>query len=60
MPLVAGYIRHGLALPGDWGPVSHMAVTGLLFVIAGFTSFVFTLLLHAAAKLANQCYGPPR
>lgn len=60
LPLVASYIEHGLALPGDWGPISYMAVTGLLFVISGFSTFVFTLLLHAASKLANRCYGPLR
>jgi hypothetical protein len=34
-------------------------VTGLLLIIAGFSTFVFTLLLHAAAKLADRCYGRP-
>jgi protein-S-isoprenylcysteine O-methyltransferase Ste14 len=58
LPLVGSYVRHGLALPGDWGPPSYMAVTGLLFVVVSVATFVSTLLLHAAAKLANRCYGP--
>ncbi len=57
LPLVSSYVEHGLALPQDWGPASYMAVTGLLFIVAGFLTFVFTLLLHAAAKLANRTYG---
>jgi glycosyltransferase involved in cell wall biosynthesis len=57
LPLIASYIEHGLALPQDWGPTSYMAITGLLFVIAGFMTFVFTLLLHATARLANRSYG---
>jgi glycosyltransferase involved in cell wall biosynthesis len=60
LPLVVSYVRHGLALPADWSPTSYMAVTGLFCIIAGFGTFVFTLLLHAAAKLANRCYGSPR
>jgi glycosyltransferase involved in cell wall biosynthesis len=57
LPIVVTYLRHGLALPPEWGPIEYMAVTGLLFIIAGFLTFVFTLLLHAAAKLANRTYG---
>lgn len=60
IPLVALYIRHDLALPPGVPMASYAAVTGLLFVIAGFSTFVFTLLLHAAAKLADRCYGRPR
>jgi hypothetical protein len=60
VPLVISYVRHGLALPGGVRSESYLAVTGLLFTIAGFSTFVFTLLLHAAAKLADRCYGRPR
>lgn len=48
-PLVLHYIRAGLRLTGDIFPTDYMAVTGLLFVIAGFMNFTFTLALHAAA-----------
>lgn len=48
--LVASYLRHGLALPADTDQeINYLAVTGLLLMIAGFMTFTFTLLLHAAA-----------
>jgi glycosyltransferase involved in cell wall biosynthesis len=47
--LVRRYFALGLSLPGDQKPFSHLAVTGLLLVIAGFMNFVFTLVLHAAS-----------
>jgi glycosyltransferase involved in cell wall biosynthesis len=48
-PLVRHYIREGLSLAGNIFPADHMAVTGLLLVIAGNMNFTFTLALHAAA-----------
>ncbi len=48
MPLVLQYLRSGLRLPGDVVSASHMAVTGLLFAMAGAMNFTFTLALHAA------------
>ena len=47
--LIRRYVQSGLSLPGDQAPYTHLAVTGLLFVIAGFMNFIFTLLLHAAS-----------
>lgn len=47
-PLVVYYIRSGLRLPQDIVPLNYTAVTGLLFIIAGFMNFTFTLALHAA------------
>ncbi len=47
-PLVHQYLRSGLRLPGGVSSASHMAVTGLLFVIVGCMNFTFTLALHAA------------
>jgi hypothetical protein len=32
--------------------VNYVGVTGVLFMIAGFTTFTFTLLLHATAAVA--------
>jgi hypothetical protein len=58
VPLVATYIDNGLRLPSV-SRESYMVITGLALVIAGFSTFVFTLLLHAAAKLADRCYGKP-
>ena len=48
-PLVLRYIRSGFQLTADVFPATHLAVTGLLLVIAGFMNFTFTLALHAAA-----------
>ena len=45
--LIGEYFARGHALPGPASLVDHLAVTGLLCVIAGFTMFCFTLLLHA-------------
>ena len=46
--LVAAYVRNGYLLSSDMIE-SHLGVTGLLFMIAGFMTFAFTLLLHATA-----------
>lgn len=51
VPLVVDYLSSGLELPNDPGPVHHLAVTGLLAMIVGFTTFAFTLILHAAATI---------
>jgi hypothetical protein len=48
VPLVSRYLHSGLQLTGDIAPASHMAVTGLLLVMAGSMNFTFTLALHAA------------
>src|SRR5215468_636069 len=47
-PLLFRYIRSGFKLTDDVFPTTHLAVTGLLLVIAGFMNFTFTLALHAA------------
>jgi glycosyltransferase involved in cell wall biosynthesis len=54
-PLIYQYFHSGLHLPGNVTSASHMAVTGLLLVIAGAMNFTFTLALHAAA--ANIKHG---
>ena len=45
--LLTHYITHGGRLPPATALLDHIAVTGLLFVICGFSLFCFTLLLHA-------------
>jgi glycosyltransferase involved in cell wall biosynthesis len=46
--LIGSYVSHGLALvEQSW--VNHIGVTGLFFMIAGFVTFTFTLILHATA-----------
>jgi glycosyltransferase involved in cell wall biosynthesis len=60
VPLIVTYIQNDLALPSDLGAPSHMAVTGILLILAGFLTFVFTLLLHAAALVSDLAYGRAR
>ena len=54
--LVFEYFDHGLTLPPDTGTIDYLAVTGLLFMIFGFSLFCFTLVLHATGVR----YGPGR
>jgi UPF0716 family protein affecting phage T7 exclusion len=48
--LVVRYIRDGLSLPSSASSdiMYHLAVTGLMLIIAGFSTFAFTLLLSAS------------
>ena len=48
-PLVVTFLDLGLTLPEEVGARHHLAVTGLLLTVASFTTFTFTLVLHAAA-----------
>lgn len=48
LPLVVIFTREGFAFPKDPSPFDHLAVTGVLLVIAGFMTFTSTLVLHAA------------
>ena len=48
MPLVVRYFQNDLSLP-ELSTTNHLAVTGLFLIVAGFSLFVFTLLIHAAA-----------
>jgi hypothetical protein len=57
-PLVIRYMRQGLSLPGSLTPLDHFAVTGLFLSVAGFTTFVFMLILHVAALRTR--YQPNR
>lgn len=45
--LVVRYLRDGLVLPQATDPIDHLALMGLFLMICGFSTFVFTLLLHA-------------
>lgn len=53
VPLIRLYAKQGFSLPGGGSPLNHLAVTGMLLVIIGFTTFTFNLVLHAAV-LCNQ------
>ncbi|MGH9180068.1 MAG: glycosyltransferase family 2 protein [Acidimicrobiales bacterium] len=59
LPLLVTFVREGYTLPLDIGLRNHLAVTGLLLVILSFTTFTFTLVLHAAA-LHGQRNGRDR
>ena len=43
------YITHGFTLPDPSATIDHLGIIGLLFMITGFSTFCFTLLLHATA-----------
>jgi hypothetical protein len=45
--LVVHYVSHDFALPPASALLDHLAVTGSLLMIIGFTGFCFTLLLYA-------------
>jgi hypothetical protein len=47
IPLLVKYLQSGLTLPGEIGAVHHLAIAGVLFLILGFTMFVFTLVINA-------------
>ncbi len=45
--LLGYYFSHSFTLPDTASTINHLAITGLLFMIFGFSTFCFTLLLHA-------------
>jgi hypothetical protein len=49
MPLIVSYFASDLSLSAADELRSHLATTGTLLAVTGFSCFVFTLLLHAAA-----------
>jgi hypothetical protein len=51
--LLARYVANDFSLPPATSNIDHLAVTGILFIIIGFSIFGFTLLLHAT----NVRYG---
>jgi hypothetical protein len=53
MPLVHEYLAGGLRLPAIPTPQMHLAVLGLLFLIAAFYTFSCTLVLHAANRVGQ-------
>jgi glycosyltransferase involved in cell wall biosynthesis len=54
LPLIRLYFRSGLRLPLAVLPVNHMAITGLVLIIAGAMNFTFTLALHAEAAYVKR------
>jgi glycosyltransferase involved in cell wall biosynthesis len=41
------YLTHDFSLPAPSSLIDHLGIVGLLFMIMGFSTFCFTLLLHA-------------
>ncbi len=54
--LVVHYVTNNFALPPPSALLDHLAVTGSLLMIIGFTGFCFTLVLYATGVR----YGVPR
>lgn len=52
--LVVSYFSHDLALPDPAALVNHLAMLGVFLMVIGFSTFSFTLLLHAT----SVSYGP--
>ena len=48
IPLVVRYFQNDMTLP-ELSVTNHFAVTGLFLMVAGFSYFVFTLLIHGGA-----------
>ena len=46
--LIVSYVRQDFRL-ADGNVLNHLGVTGLFLLIAGFTTFTFTLILHSTA-----------
>ena len=47
IPIVVHYLTNHYQLPPPSSATDHLAVTGILFMIVGFSSFLFTLLLYS-------------
>jgi glycosyltransferase involved in cell wall biosynthesis len=45
--LLVYYLSHSFTLPEPGAAINHLAIIGLMFMIFGFSTFCFTLLLHA-------------
>jgi glycosyltransferase involved in cell wall biosynthesis len=51
--LALTYARNGFRLLEHFS-VNHLGVTGLLFMVAGFMTFTFTLMLHSTAVVVRR------
>jgi glycosyltransferase involved in cell wall biosynthesis len=54
LPLISEYYAYGFTLSEMPSRTEHLAILGLMFVIAGFSNFIFTLVLHAAAMSVKR------
>jgi len=53
-PLILEYFHSSRPLATGTIPSTHLAVAGLLLLVAGFMNFTFTLALHAAAVIVRR------
>jgi hypothetical protein len=56
-PLVLRYVSHGFALPSAELWYDHLAVTGMLLMMVGFSTFIFVLLLQATGVRFGRVDG---
>jgi hypothetical protein len=54
VPLIRDYLHSGNPLTNEFRSSTHLAVAGLLLLVAGFMNFTFTLALHAAAVIVRR------
>ena len=54
VPLSVKYLRGGLRLNGPLAQTNYLFLSGVFFVMAGFSLFAFTLLIHAAATASKS------
>jgi len=47
VPLVVSFLERHFSLPPATGVVDHLGILGILFLTAGFSTFCFTLAVHA-------------
>lgn len=55
LTLIVHYLNNNFTLPASTTLLDHLAVTGMLLMIVGFSTFCFTLVLHATGVR----YGAP-
>lgn len=54
------YVTHDFSLPSPASALDHLGIVGLLFMIMGFSTFCFTLLLHATDVRYGEKPGAAR
>jgi glycosyltransferase involved in cell wall biosynthesis len=54
VPLTLRYVQGGLKLAGDLRQTNYLFLSGVFFVMAGFSLFAFMLLIHAAATACRS------
>jgi hypothetical protein len=48
LPLISDYFANDLRLPPLPSSSTHMAITSLMLMMSGITTFLFTLMIHAS------------